>query len=75
MLRSGLVALVCAACPALAQPVFEPRDIAPHVYGGGWEFFVGGGLSSFDCNGDGLPELYAISSTISQGGFQILGRF
>ncbi|MEO1613586.1 MAG: VCBS repeat-containing protein, partial [Pseudomonadota bacterium] len=33
-------------------------DIA-HVYDGGWEHFVGGGLAVFDCDGDGLAELYA----------------
>ena len=26
-------------------------------YTGGWEFFVGGGAASFDCNGDRLPDL------------------
>ncbi|WP_068111889.1 CRTAC1 family protein [Tropicimonas marinistellae] len=30
-----------------------------HVYSGGWEHFVGGGLATFDCNGDGFPEMYA----------------
>jgi len=29
-----------------------------HRYEGPWEYFVGGGVSSFDCNGDRLPELY-----------------
>lgn len=29
-----------------------------HHYTGGWEYFVGGGVSSFDCNGDRMPELY-----------------
>lgn len=29
-----------------------------HVYDGGFEFFVGGGATVFDCNTDGLPDLY-----------------
>ena len=29
-----------------------------HRYEGPWEYFVGGGVSSFDCNGDRLPELF-----------------
>ncbi|CCQ75108.1 CRTAC1 family protein [Magnetospira sp. QH-2] len=29
-----------------------------HVYDGGWEFFVGGGLATFDCNADGRPDMY-----------------
>ena len=28
-----------------------------HVYGGPWEYFVGGGAAAFDCNGDRLPDL------------------
>ncbi|MEJ6389567.1 CRTAC1 family protein [Gymnodinialimonas ulvae] len=59
-MRHDILAITCAlALPAQAEPIFAPRDIAPHSYTGGWEFFVGGGLSSFDCNGDGLPELFA----------------
>ncbi len=65
-MRPDLLAITCAlvlpllsGLPAQADPLFAPRDIAPHAYTGGWEFFVGGGLSSFDCNGDGLPELFA----------------
>ncbi len=60
MTRLSVVLITaCIAHPAVAQPAFEPRSIEPHVYGGGWEFFVGGGLSSFDCNDDTLPELFA----------------
>lgn len=29
-----------------------------HAYTGPWEFFVGGGAASFDCNGDRLPDLF-----------------
>ena len=29
-----------------------------HAYTGPWEFFVGGGAASFDCNGDRMPDLF-----------------
>lgn len=29
-----------------------------HAYTGPWEYFVGGGISTFDCNQDRLPDLY-----------------
>lgn len=28
------------------------------VYGGPWEFFVGGGAAAFDCNGDRKPDIF-----------------
>ena len=42
-------------------PRFEEQATAAgitHQYDGPWEYFVGGGVSSFDCNGDRLPELF-----------------
>lgn len=44
---------------ALADPAFHPVEITPHVYAGGWEHFVGGGIAVFDCNGDHFPEIAA----------------
>lgn len=44
---------------ALAEPSFAPRSLpGAHVYTGGWEHFVGGGVAVFDCNGDGFDDLF-----------------
>lgn len=29
-----------------------------HAYRGPWEYFVGGGVASFDCNADRMPDLF-----------------
>ncbi len=50
---------------AVAGVAFENRsDALPdHRYEGGWEHFVGGGLAVFDCNNDGLPDVFAAGGT------------
>ncbi|AVO38971.1 CRTAC1 family protein [Pukyongiella litopenaei] len=59
MQAEATVIAVLLAASAAADPLFRPVDMPAHVYSGGWEHFVGGGLAVFDCDGDRLPELYA----------------
>ncbi|MGR3510763.1 MAG: CRTAC1 family protein [Sulfitobacter sp.] len=61
MIRILALALVALAQPTLAQPLFQDvsRALPKHQYTGGWEHFVGGGLSAFDCSGDGRPDMVA----------------
>ena len=60
-----LCALGLLAGSATAGPVFQDRSDAlpPHVYAGGWEHFVGGGVALFDCDSDGLPEAFIAGGT------------
>lgn len=59
--RGGLAALLFGlAMPAIASEItFEPIKVPNHVYDGGWEHFVGGGLAILDCNGDARPDMVA----------------
>ena len=55
--------IICAPSVVSAQaiPQFKDRSAAlpAHIYGGGWEHFVGGGVATFDCNNDGMTDLFA----------------
>lgn len=42
-------------------PAFDERALATgidHTYDGPWEYFVGGGVATFDCNGDRMPDVF-----------------
>ncbi|WP_170605592.1 CRTAC1 family protein [Ruegeria arenilitoris] len=60
-MRPELIVSIVVATAADAEtkiPSFATVEIPAHVYDGGWEHFVGGGVAVFDCNGDELPELF-----------------
>ncbi len=65
------------ATSVLADPMFEDRsDALPeHIYGGGWEHFVGGGVAVFDCNGDALPDIFAAGGANPAQMFRNAGDF
>ncbi|WP_050602730.1 CRTAC1 family protein [Ruegeria sp. 6PALISEP08] len=61
-MRTSLAFLLTAATTVAADapsPQFLGVDVPSHVYDGGWEHFVGGGVAVFDCNGDDRPEIFA----------------
>jgi hypothetical protein len=63
--RIGALLVVLAAQSALAQdgsiiPAFvDETDSAgiDSIYSGEWEFIVGGGVATFDCNADGMTDM------------------
>jgi hypothetical protein len=65
MRPAAILLLAAAAAPALAQtpsvPVFADETAAAGLdtpYLGEWEYMVGGGVATFDCNGDERPEVW-----------------
>ena len=59
-----LLLAALAATPALAEPVvpaFTDETATSGlatVFEGEWEYMVGGGVATFDCSGDGFPEVF-----------------
>ncbi len=60
----SILAVAFAMSSAAAEPV-TPRFVAEteaaginHVFEGEWEYMVGGGAASFDCDADGFPDLF-----------------
>ncbi len=68
MLRGTLTIIgLAAALPAFATgsnapiPSFveETKESGiTSTYTGDWQYMVGGGAASFDCSGDGFPDVY-----------------
>jgi enediyne biosynthesis protein E4 len=56
--------VMLVATPALAEPVvpvFTDETATSGlstVYEGDWEYMVGGGVATFDCSGDRMPEVF-----------------
>ncbi|MFZ1815918.1 MAG: VCBS repeat-containing protein [Rhizobiaceae bacterium] len=55
-----------AAARAMDVPLMHEEAVSAgieHAYRGPWEYFVGGGAASFDCNGDRKPDLFIAGGT------------
>ncbi len=64
-----VLVLLALAAPVFAAPVCA-EPVVPQfkdetataglatVYDGDWEYMVGGGVATFDCSGDGFPEVF-----------------
>ena len=69
ILLAALIAAPAFAAPAFADPAlptFTDETATSGIttaYQGDWEYMVGGGAATFDCSGDGLPELFLSGGT------------
>lgn len=61
MKTAFMLSLLFAAQVGSASPVFKDHSatLPEHIYSGGWEHFVGGGIAVFDCDDDDLPDIFA----------------
>ena len=59
MIVVGMITAAAQADPIIPHFVDETNASGLHsVYKGEWQYIVGGGVATFDCNGDGFPDFY-----------------
>src|SRR3954467_8724203 len=62
----GIVAAACPAAAAGVVPTFVEDTAGAGIdsaYAGEWQYMVGGGVATFDCNGDGFPDMLLAGGT------------
>ena len=67
LLASSLFGLFALAqdetTPMIPKYLEETSSGISSVYNGEWEYMVGGGVATFDCSNDGLPDVYLAGGT------------
>ncbi|MCC5613327.1 VCBS repeat-containing protein, partial [Nostoc sp. CHAB 5834] len=64
MKRGAWLSLLLAAAPLRAEEVAVPRFVEEtgsgidSVFRGEWQYMVGGGVATFDCDNDGMAEVF-----------------
>src|SRR5262245_45706886 len=69
LIAPGLAALAApaAAGDAVAIPSFVEETASAGIdssYDGEWEYMVGGGVATFDCNGDHFDDMFLAGGTL-----------